>query len=220
MRRLKVVLFGLLVLVLALFAAGYLALRSPAVRGKIERSLSEALGRPVLGTADLSTDVRGSGATAPAIQRSLAGSARFKVVNGTIRMPIIAAINQALGITEGSGKDTKFQSFSATAAIGGGRARTDDLQLRAGDLTVVGSGTMGFDQTLDFRLKAILSPAKSRELTSKAGFLGDLRNALGQLELPLTITGTATNPKTRVDIGSIAKKQMKGIEKGLQKLFR
>jgi uncharacterized protein involved in outer membrane biogenesis len=122
----------------------------------------------------------GSGATASAIQGSLAGSARFKVADGTIRTPITAAINQALGITEGFGKDTKFQSFSATASIGGGRARTDDLQLRAGDLTVVGSGTMGFDQTLDFRLKAILSPAKSRELTSKAG-LKEIEKGLQKL---------------------------------------
>jgi uncharacterized protein involved in outer membrane biogenesis len=175
----------------------------------------------LLGTAAVTANVAGRGSTAPAIQRDLTGSVSFKVADGTIRnMPLLAAINQALGITEGTGRDTKFQSFSGTAAIGGGKARTNDLQLRAGDLTVAGSGAMGFDKSLDFRLRAIFSPDKSRELAGRVGFLGKLRNSLGQIEIPLTVTGTAMAPKTWVDLGSVAKKQMKGIEKGLQQLFK
>ena len=47
MGRLRLVLIGLVGLVLLLFGAGYIALRSPAVRGKIESSLTASLGRPV-----------------------------------------------------------------------------------------------------------------------------------------------------------------------------
>ena len=175
----------------------------------------------LLGSADMTTDVKGSGSTAPAIERSLTGSAKFKVVNGSMRMPILAAINQTLGITEGSGKDTRFQSFSASAAIGGGKARTDDLKLLAGEMNVVGAGTMGFDQSLDFRLRALFSPAKSAELIKRIRPLSRLRNANGQIEVPLTIKGTMTAPKTMVDVGSVAKQQVQDeIQKGLQKLFK
>ncbi len=173
------------------------------------------------GTADLTTNVTGSGSTAPAIQRTLKGSVKFKVVNGSIRMAILAAINQALGITEGTTKDTKFQSFSATAAIGGGKARTNDLQLRAGELSVLGGGTLGFDQSLDFKLRVLFSKAKSQELAGRVGLLGRLRNANGEIEAPLTIKGTTMAPKTSLDLGSVNKKQLQGeLQKGLQKLFK
>lgn len=173
------------------------------------------------GTADLTTNVTGSGSTAPAIQRTLKGSVKFKVVNGSIRMAILAAINQALGITEGTTKDTKFQSFSATAAIGGGKARTNDLQLRAGELSVLGGGTLGFDQSLDFKLRVLFTKAKSQELAGRVGLLGRLRNANGEIEAPLTIKGTTMAPKTSLDLGSVNKKQLQGeLQKGLQKLFK
>lgn len=175
----------------------------------------------LIGTADMTLSVKGSGSTAPAIQRSLAGSTKFKVAAGSIRMPILAAINQALGITEGTGRDTKFQSFSGSAAIGGGKAHTDDLQLLAGESSVVGGGTLGFDQSLDFRLRALFSAAKSKELTGKLRPLARLENANGQLEMPLTVRGTATAPRTMVDVGSVAKQQVQEeIQKGLQKLFK
>ncbi len=173
------------------------------------------------GSADLTANVKGSGNTAPDIQRSLTGSVKFKVSDGSIRMPLLAALNQALAITEGAGTDTKFQSLSATAAIGGGKARTDDLQLRAGELSIGGAGTLGFDQSLDFKLRALFSPAKSQELAGRVGAIGRLRNAGGQIDVPLTVTGTATAPKTAVDVGSAAKKQVQEeLQKGLQKLFK
>jgi uncharacterized protein involved in outer membrane biogenesis len=173
------------------------------------------------GSADMTTNVKGSGNSATDIQRSLTGSVKFKVANGSIRMPLLAAINQALGITAGAGKNTKFQSFLATAAIGGGKARTDDLQLRAGELSVVGGGTLGFDQSLDFKLRALFSQAKSQELAGRVGAIGRLRNASGQIDVPLTVTGTATAPKTTVDVGSVAKKQVQEeLQKGLKQLFK
>jgi uncharacterized protein involved in outer membrane biogenesis len=180
----------------------------------------------LFGTASLTTNVKGSGSAAPAIQRSLAGTAKFQLANGMIKnFPLLAAVNQALGMTGGTSKDTKFESLSASATIGGGKARTNDLLLKAGELTMTGAGQMGFDQSLDLKLRTIVSAAKSQQLLTRLGPLGGLRNAQGELAIPVTVTGTTTAPKYGVDIGSVAKTEAKqqlekGVEKGLMKLFK
>ena len=180
----------------------------------------------LFGTASLSTNVKGSGSSAPAIEKSLAGTAKFQLANGVIKnFPLLATVNQALGITEGTSKDTKFESMSGTAAIGGGKARTNDLLLKAGELTMTGAGEFGFDQSLNLKLKTIVSSAKSQQLLGKLGPLGRLRNAQGELVIPVTVSGTTTAPRYGVDVGSVAKQQVKeqvqqGVEKGLMKLFQ
>jgi uncharacterized protein involved in outer membrane biogenesis len=177
----------------------------------------------VEGKARLNGNVRGSGDSAAAIARTLAGTLKFEMTDGVLRnFPLLAAINRALGLTEGTDRDTRFQSLSGTATVGGGRARSNDLALRAGELTLTGSGSMGFDRSLDLRMVAGLSPALTQQLAERVGALGRLANDRGQLAFPVRITGTMTAPKIAVDVGSIAKQQLrKGIESGLlNKLFQ
>ncbi|MGE5231665.1 MAG: AsmA family protein [Deltaproteobacteria bacterium] len=176
----------------------------------------------LLGSANVTTDVRGSGSSAPAIQRSLAGTIKFQLTNGVIKnFPLLARVNQALGITEGNDNDTKFESLSGTAAIGGGKAKTNDLLVKAGELSMNGGGVLGFDQSLDFKLHAVMSAAKSQQLVGKLGPLGRLQNAQGEIVVPVTVTGTTRAPKYGVDVGSVVKKQAKEeIQKGLIKLFQ
>ena len=176
----------------------------------------------LLGNGSVTTDVKGSGSSAPAIEKSLAGTVKFQLVNGVIKnFPLLARINEALGITEGNDKDTKFESLSGTAAIGGGKAKTNDLLLKAGEITTRGGGVMGFDQSLDFKLKAVVSAAKSAQLLGKLGPLGGLRNSQGELEIPVTVSGTAQAPKYGVPVGAVAKKEVKEqIQKGLNKLLQ
>jgi uncharacterized protein involved in outer membrane biogenesis len=167
-------------------------------------------------------DVRGSGSTAAALQRTLTGKVEFELKDGVIRnFPLLAAVNQALGITQGSDKDTKFQSLSGTAVVGAGAARSDNLTLRAGELTLTGKGTLGFDQRLNLRLAASVSPALSKQVVQQAGLLKTLSNDRGQVTVPLIVTGTMTAPTIRADLGSLAKKQLQGkVEKGLFDLLQ
>jgi uncharacterized protein involved in outer membrane biogenesis len=176
----------------------------------------------LLGSASVTTNVKGSGSSAPAIEKSLAGTVKFQLVNGVIKnFPLLATINTALGLTAGSDKDTKFESFSGTAAIGGAKAKTNDLLLKAGEFTMQGAGVMGFDQSLDFKLQAVVSAAKSQELLAKLGPLSRLRNSQGQIAIPVTVSGTATAPKYGVPVGSVAKKAVEGeLQKGLNKLLQ
>jgi hypothetical protein len=90
---------------------------------------------------------------------------------------------------------------------------------------MTGAGEFGFDQSLNLKLKTIVSSAKSQQLLAKLGPLGRLRNTQGELVIPVTVSGTTTAPKYAVDVGSVAKQQVKeqvqqGVEKGLMKLFQ
>jgi AsmA protein len=97
--------------------------------------------------------------------------------------------------------------------------------LKAGELSMTGTGQFGFDQSLDFKLKTIVSAAKSQQLLGKLGPVARLRNAQGELVIPVTVAGTTTAPRYGVDVGSVAKQQVKeqlqqGVQKGLMKLFQ
>lgn len=175
----------------------------------------------LLGTAALQADVRGSGTTAAAIERSLSGTVHVNVTDGVLRhYPLLSALNQALGITGGTMSDTKFESLSGSASIAGGVARTNDLLLHAGDLTMHGAGTLGLDQSIDLQLTADFSAARSAQLAQSAAIAKRLENAQGELEVPMTVRGTASAPKIGVNVQSIAKQQLQDqIKKGLGKLF-
>jgi uncharacterized protein involved in outer membrane biogenesis len=173
------------------------------------------------GAGRLAGNVRGSGSTAAALERTLTGTLEFELKDGVIRnFPLLAAINQALGITQGTDRDTKFQSFSGTATLGGGIARTNNLVLRAGELSLTGKGTLGFDQRLNLGLVASVSSGMSSQLLQRVGMLKSLSNDRGQVTFPVKVTGTTTAPQITPDLGSIAKKQVEGkVEKGLLDLL-
>lgn len=153
----------------------------------------------LLGTARLSANVRASGAAEPEIEKTLTGTVGFGVINGTITgFPLLGQIDQALKIAGSSGNDTKFDSLTGTATVGGGKARTNDLILKTGAVTVLGQGTFGFDKSLNFKMNTQVSG----------------------ITVPITVAGTASAPKFGVDVQSLAKKQVQSeVQKQLGKLL-
>jgi uncharacterized protein involved in outer membrane biogenesis len=180
------------------------------------------------GTGQVDATLRGRGVTAAAVQQSLTGTVRFALANGVIRrFPILAAINQAAGITAGTDSDVKFQRLDGTAKVSGGQARVDSLALRAGELTMAGAGVIGFDQRLNLHLVVQLSPEKTAELVRTVG-LGKLTGPGGRLAIPVTVTGTTTAPRFGVDLRAVAKQQLPEelkkvlpaeVEQGLEQLL-
>ena len=137
------------------------------------------------------------------------GRARVVVSDGIVhQFPLLAAINSALRLSEGDLRDTRFERLSATLAIANGRATTGDLVLEASEVRVVTAGTIGFDRTLDLRGQATLSAERTAAVVASVRELSRLRQH-GQIELPLTISGTLDDPRFGID--------MKGaIEKGIK----
>ena len=167
----------------------------------------------LLGRAQASVDIHARGTTQAAIEQTLKGTVRFAVTDGEVRnMALLATINRVLGLTEGTSHDTKFQSMAGTATLGGGIGTTHDLTLRAGELTVRAAGTMGLaDESLHLTMTLILSAAKAHEMARIGGVTKPLENSKGEIEIPGTITGTASAPKISVNVGAVAKRELKGV---------
>ena len=139
--------------------------------------------------------------------RTVRGQARMAMTDGVIRdFPLLAAIARALQLAEQSASDTKFSSLSATLAIEEGSATTDDLVMQSSDLRLHASGRIGADQSLTLRGVAVLSAARSKSAISSIHELSGLRNSKGEVEVPLTISGTLDEPSFFIDIESIVRK--------------
>lgn len=176
------------------------------------------------GTGTLSANVRGSGTTQAAVERTLSGTVTFALANGSVHnFPILDAIDKALSFTQTTSPELAFQKLSGSAALGGGQARVTDLALLADDLSFAGTGTVGLtDESLAFRVLAQLSAARTTQVVQRVSQMSRLENAQGQIELPVTIGGTAQAPTFGVDVKSVATKQIKSeiqnqVNKQLQK---
>jgi AsmA protein len=173
------------------------------------------------GSANVTANVTGTGSDAAAVERSLAGTVQLDIANGILHgMPILARLNSALGADAGGAAaksgDTPFQALHGTAHIANGRAQLTNLHVTAGEVSLTGSGTVGFDHTVNLSLVAQLSAAAAN--TAAAGLgglasrLGDvvehLQSSRGTIAVPVTVTGSLAAPKIGVDVGALAKAQV------------
>ncbi len=166
--------------------------------GGFLKTLSGADAR-IDGTAGVSAVLHGR--VNEALADTVAGRARVTITDGVVRQfPLLATINRAVRITEGDSRDTRFERLTATLALGSGRATTDDLVLEAGQVRVEAAGSIGFDRVLALRGKAILSPERTASAIQRVRELSGLRNSRGELEIPLTISGTLDAPSFRLDL--------------------
>lgn len=139
--------------------------------------------------------------------------------------PLVAAVNSALKVAEGDTRDLRFETLTATMAVANGGAVTDDLVVRSGELTVTASGTLGFDHSLDFRGRVIFSADKAAELVRSVKEAARLRNAKGEIEVPVVVSGTVTDPRYAVDVAGLLKRGLQDelerrLKKGLRGLIK
>jgi uncharacterized protein involved in outer membrane biogenesis len=199
-----------------------------AIRANLDGAEAALLLRGTTSTRDLvagrtsaSAVLRGSGHMAADLRRSLQGTVGFEIRDGVLRgLPLVSAIDRALGVTTGDARDTRFERLSGTGRVQGGTIRSDDLALKAGELTLSGKGSLDFDHHLDLHLSAAFSPALSERLVRQASVLRRLRTPAGRLVLPLTVTGTTTAPYVAVDVKTVAARQLQGeLAQGLLQLL-
>ena len=172
------------------------------------------------GTAAVSAVLRGR--VGEPLTRTARGHAQILVDDGVIReFPLLGAINRALRLAQQDGRDTRFQRLSATLAIASGAATTDDLVLQASDVRVAAAGRIAADRSLDLEGIAVVSPERSSQAIGSIHELKGLRNARGELEIPLTITGTLDAPVFGLDIASVIKKGLADeLRRRLRRIIR
>ena len=141
---------------------------------------------------------------------TVAGRVQLTIANGVIRQfPLLATINTATRLTEGDARDTHFERLSATLQLAGGRATTSDLVMQAGHIRVAAAGTIGFNRSLNMRGTAMLSKERAAVAIRSVHELTGLRNSRGELEIPLTISGTLDAPSIGLDLKAAIGKGIK-----------
>jgi hypothetical protein len=161
------------------------------------------------------------------VTRTIAGTIELAIAKGVVRaFPLLASLNSALRLgTDASDRDLRFETLTATIRLLNAVMTTDNLEARSGDLTLNAAGSMRFDLGLDLAGTARFTREKSDDLVRRAKDLGGLRNPRGELELPFTVTGTASSPAFSIQLEKVleraAGKELKRqLERQLRKWIR
>jgi uncharacterized protein involved in outer membrane biogenesis len=162
------------------------------------------------GQGGLDLDLRASGPL-----DSIGSDAIIRALDGDINLdfsPLRASgfdASRELGIiggfTSGSGTEgiTEILRLSGQIAIRNGIAQTENLmaELGIGNISATGTADLA-TETLDLKGMAVLSKAFSDTIggTSVAGYLSTaLANSAGEIVIPITISGTFTEPQFAPD---------------------
>jgi uncharacterized protein involved in outer membrane biogenesis len=178
----------------------------------------------LLGTGQIIARLRGT--TEAPLERHIGGTMSMALSNGVIRnFPLLATLNRALHVTGGNGTDTRFERLSATLDVSDGVMRTRDASLRAGELTALAAGALGFDRTIDMTGTAAFSREASARLIASVREISAARNEQGEVEVPFRITGSMDNPvfaiNTEALLGRAIRKEIdRNIRKGLDRFLR
>jgi AsmA protein len=150
------------------------------------------------GHGNASTMLAGHGSDSDAMLQSLSGHVELSLANGAIEgadlsyeIGVAQALLKQQALPAGTNtRHTRFDALKMSAAITNGVARTDDLIAATTYLRITGQGTTNLvSKALDLHLVA------STPLTLAA--------------IPVSVTGSADDPKVRPDMQNLVKSQLK-----------
>lgn len=153
-------------------------------------------------------ELEATGETGEALVRSLRGTARFTLADGAIKGVDLAELLRQANVALGSksalerearaGDRTAFSELSASFVVRDGIASTQDLAFRSDAAKATGGGRVDLvARTVDYKLDATL-----------VGVSADIRNRviarIGEVSIPVRVTGPIDSPKFTVDLGGFA----------------
>ncbi|MGH8495201.1 MAG: AsmA family protein [Gammaproteobacteria bacterium] len=149
----------------------------------------------------------GTGGNLGAMRRTLGGDVNFELADGAIEgMDIWGKIRTARAVLTGqqapepSGAErTEITELKASGTVAEGILRNDDLVAQLPFLNVTGAGTINLvDTTLDYDLRATV--VDKPELEAQTG-------TLTGKTVPVSITGTLSDPQVRPDVAAALKQR-------------
>lgn len=174
----------------------------------------------------LTSDVRMTASMDGAQQmaRSMNGRLSLNVPDGRIaNMDLMREISNIGRFVTGQGaaqRTTAVAALTGTFDVVNGLARTDDLKATIEGGTLGAAGTIDLaDETVNLRLTAVMSKWFSDRVggTKVGGFMTTaLANQQGELVIPLTMTGTMSQPKFAPDAARVADMKLKSLVPNLR----
>ena len=169
----------------------------------------------ISGTAGMDFAMGGRGFSLPDLTKALEGVGHVAVRDGKIEgvnlLQEAISILKVAGISLDNAKATAFSTIETDLAIKNGMINVQRLLMDSHDFQAMGEGTIGFDQTLNLKVKLNLSQALSHKLT---GSSPAARLALtgGRLNVPLLITGTVQAPSYGLDSKALTGKVQEQVK--------
>jgi AsmA protein len=171
------------------------------------------------GHGNVTVTLAGHGLDSESLLKSLTGRFELNLADGAIEGADLgyeigaaqALLKQQPPPAAGNTRRTKFDAFRMSAVVTDGIARTDDLLVATSYLRISGQGTTNLvSKAIDLQLKATI-------LKAPPASAGAELSHLTLAEIPVTVTGTADNPKVRPDLQGLIKSQLKHKAQGLLK---
>lgn len=163
----------------------------------------------VSGTAGMDFAVGGRGFSLPDLTKALEGVGHMAVKDGKIEgvnlLREALSLLQIVGLSPDNVKVTAFSTVETDLAIKEGIINVQRLLMDSNDFQATGEGTVGFDQTLNLKVKLNLSQALSQKITGSSP-AAKLVLAGGRPNVPLLITGTVQEPSYRLDSKALTDK--------------
>jgi len=125
---------------------------------------------------------------------------------------------QGLNALKGAGNATAIEKLSTEVSSSPQMTSFNNIDASVPSIgTATGSGTISPSEELNFQLVAkfsnssMVGSAANAGLNAVAGFLGNHSNSAASNGIPLTVTGTASSPSIRANLGAMVKQQTKGL---------
>jgi len=199
--------------------SGALTLQADGNRITLKETLSEVSVGPMLkdvaqqdyleGRGSVALDLVASGVSVEAMKRSLAGTAKLNLREGSLKgfdaADILRKARSLVGAqtTQSAGKNEKtdFGELSASFKISDGVARNEDLDVKAPGLRIVGSGVIDIGRSsIDYRVNPTL-----------------VTNARGQsVSVPVHLTGSLDDIQHRVNYGAVARDVVRNVGRSVR----
>ncbi|MBV8853702.1 MAG: AsmA family protein, partial [Sinobacteraceae bacterium] len=168
----------------------------------------------ISGHADVDVVASGTGNTDQALIHSLNGKIDAVVKQGALNGIDIEYALQSAGMLlkrqvpapHAGPERTVFNTLIAHCTLANGMLKNDDLRIETDFLKVHGKGTLDMSsEAVNYQLAA--------STLSGAHAGGNGLDALKGTEVPLTVTGTLSNPSVRPDVEALAKGQLGNMAK-------
>ena len=164
-------------------------------------------------------EIRGQGTDAASLTNNATGTLRVDVTDGVVKnlglvQAVVVATSMRSGSTQGiagGSRDEPFSKLGATLNLSNGVVTTNDLAFESVNLNLRASGLLRLSAaTLDLQGRLQLSEALSKQAGQD---LVRYTQDQGRVTLPASITGPASAPSVRLDIGDMAKRAVTNAAK-------
>lgn len=173
----------------------------------------------ISGTAGMDLAISGRGFSPQDLSGALEGVGHIAVKDGKIEgVNLIQeglSLLQIVGLSRDDVRVTAFSTIETDLAIKEGIVYVQRLFVDSHDFQATGDGTVGFDQTLNLKVKLNLSQALSQKITrsvpgARLALAGD------RLNVPLLITGNLKSPSYWLDSRALTSKVQEQAKEKVQ----